>query len=103
MSLVALGSFVVSTKVAAAVSPPKVAIDTVVTTTLAVFEFNTFFSPAAVVISSEIDHNFKNPAAPPLNEAYCMSTTTTFTHHVTLSTTGVVTKCVGASCGSNPG
>jgi hypothetical protein len=103
ISFLLVGSEATATRPASALTVSKVAINTVVMTTLPVFEFNTFFSPAAVVISCEIDHNFRSPGAPTINQAYCMSTTAKYTHHATLSANGVVKRCVGAQCGSNPG
>lgn len=81
----------------------RVTINTTVTTTVPTFEFNAFFGPPSTVISCELDHNVKSPGSKPFSEAYCMSYTKKLTHHVTLSTSGVVKKCVGVQCESNPG
>ena len=106
LAVFALGLGVVAlfaTTIPAGAAAPTVAIDTVVTTTLHVFEFTTYFNPPAVDISCEIDHSFAPGGATVLNEVYCMSASTKLTHHVTLSSTGVVRRCVGQMCGSNPG
>ena len=78
-------------------------IDTVVTTTLPVFEFTTYFDPPRVNISCEIDHDVKRAGAPSMNEAYCTSTSARLTHHATVSATGLIRTCVGPTCGSNAG
>ncbi len=86
---------------------PAVRIDTVVTTTLRVYEFTTWFNPPAVDISCEIDHGLAQAGAATIaqtiNQAYCMSSSRSLTHHVTVSATGVVRRCVGVMCGSNAG
>ena len=103
-----LGAVVMALSLAGAPSgafgaTPSQHIDTTVTTSLPNFEFNAFFGPPFPVISCELDHNFKSPGAKPFSQAYCMSSTPKFTHHVVMMTSGALKKCVGATCGSNPG
>ena len=88
---------------AGAARPPSVRITTVVTTTVPIYEFTTWFGVSAIEISCEIDHHGSSSATPVANEAYCMSASSRLTHHVTVSATGVVKTCRGAACGSNAG
>lgn len=82
---------------------PKVTIDTTVVTTVANFEFNAYFGPSMAPISCELLHNLKESGTKRFTQAYCMSATTKLVHHATLSASGVVKRCVGVNCGSNPG
>jgi hypothetical protein len=82
---------------------PKVTIDTTVVTTVANFEFNAYFGPSLAPISCELLHKLKESATKRFTQAYCMSATTKLVHHATLSASGVVKRCVGVNCGSNPG
>ena len=86
-----------------AAAQPKVTIDTTVVTTVANFEFNAYFGPSLAPISCELLHNLKESATKRFTQAYCMSATTKLVHHATLSASGVVKRCVGVQCGSNPG
>jgi hypothetical protein len=89
--------------VASGATKSKVAINTTVVTTLSNFEFNAYFGPPKSDISCEILHRFPMSGSRHVSWAYCMSATTTLVHHVTLSSSGVVTRCVGVRCGSNAG
>ena len=82
---------------------PKVTINTTVVTTVANFEFNAYFGPSMAPISCELLHNLKESGTKRFTQAYCMSATTKLVHHATLSASGVVKRCVGVNCGSNPG
>ena len=86
-----------------AAAQPKVTIDTTVVTTVANFEFNAYFGPSLAPISCELLHNLKESATKRFTQAYCMSATTKLVHHATLSASGVVKRCIGVQCGSNPG
>ncbi len=88
---------------AGASTPPTVKVVTVVTTTVPVYEFTTWFGVSAVEVSCEIDHHLKVSATAVANVAYCMSTSKRLTHNVTVSSVGVVKTCVGPQCGSNAG
>ncbi len=88
---------------AGATTAPAVKVSTIVSTTLPVYEFTTWFGVSAVEISCEIDYRAHPGAASPANEAYCMSTSARLTHHVTVTSSGIVKSCTGAACGSNAG
>ncbi len=81
----------------------RVVINTTVVTTLPNFEFNAYFGPPTPSISCELVHRVKESATMQSTQAYCMSATTELVHHATLSASGVVKRCVGVQCGSNPG
>jgi hypothetical protein len=80
-----------------------VTINTTVVTTVANFEFNAYFGPSMAPISCELLDNLKESGTKRFTQAYCMSATTKLVHHATLSASGVLKRCVGVQCGSNPG
>lgn len=90
LSMLLLSSGLATTSAGAATS----SVVTTVTTTAPIFEFYGFFGPSQTALSCQLTYN---------QNAYCESYTPSLTHNATVTSKGVVTTCVGASCGSNAG